>query len=369
MTNGSTNEPGRVIGRRGGVGAIGDPVGRAGALRDELRQRITARLAPVGDAAGEVYVGWFAALDARACPARFRAGGEEGWGFPGWSAASAGPSIARAALHAYLDRDRPPGRPPARPEPLTLVREWMKGTRPAPDSSVAGWVAERLDAGDGPALAAAAAGATRWMAGFVRALGWPLPDRLRLAGGGRDSAPPPRWRPEKGSTVTVAPGADARLGRVTGSGDFAVVVHRPVVAGDDRLGERAAFEATAAGLVIGVVPASVLVTAGDTGERLRVTVDEGLLGLGAGLVAGVVEQRVIATEQGWAAADTVPSPACRHCPLAGTCPPGDAWLAGPGRWRGGLPSILPTPPDQPGQPARPGHTDGAVVGQPPVGAA
>ncbi len=359
------------------MGAIGDPVGRADGLRREMRERVLDVLAPAGDAGGDVYVGWYAALDARACPARFRAGGDDGWGFPGWTAASAGPAIARAALHAHLDGDRHApqggdrhGRDPRRrgdargraeplPEPLTLVRAWMSATRPDPDTSVAGWVAERLDARDGPTLAAAAANATRWMGGFLRALGWPLPARLALASGGRDAGPPLRWRPEKGSAVTVAPGADGRLGRVTGSGDFAVLVHRPVVAGDDRLRERAAFEAAAAALAIGVVPASVLVTAGDTGERLRVATDEHLLALGADLITGVVEQRVIATERGWSAGDATPSAACRRCPAAATCPPGTTWLAGSGRWRGGLPAIGPEPHD--GQSAAGNRPDGSVV--------
>ncbi len=326
----------------------GGPMGCA----PRCEQRVLGALGERGDGAGEVYVGWYAALDARACPARFRAGGEDGWGFPGWTATSAGAAIARAALHAHLDGTNhghhsgygggyspAGGQAPPLPEPLTLVRTWMTGTRPNPDSSVAGWVAERLDARDGPTLAAAAASATRWLGGFVRAWGWPLPDRLTLTAGGRDAGPPLRWRPEKGSTVAVTPGADGRLGRVTGSGDFAMLVHRPVVAGDDRLRERAAFEAVAAALAIGVVPAAVLVTAGDTGERLRMTTDDGLLTLGADLVTGVVEQRVVATQRGWDAKDATPSAACRHCPLAPTCPPGTAWLAGPGRWRGGLPSI------------------------------
>jgi len=327
-----------------------DPVGRADGLRTEMRTRVLGALGEGGarDGAGEVYVGWYAALDAQACPARFRAGGDEGWGFPGWNPTSAGAAIGRAALHAHLDgtggasghhRGPAAGQAAALPEPLTLVRTWMTGTRPHPDSSVAGWVAERLDARDGSALAAAAANATRWLGGFLRAWGWPLPDRLAVVAGGRDAGPPLRWRPEKGSTVAVTPGADGRLGRVTGSGDFAMVVHRPVVAGDDRLRERAAFEAVAAALAIGVVPAAVLVTAGDTGERLRVTTDDGLLALGADLVTGVVEQRVVATERGWSEADANPSAACRHCPLAATCPPGTAWLAGPGRWRGGLPTL------------------------------
>jgi hypothetical protein len=345
-----------VVGRRAGVGAIADPVGRADRLRRELGARVLVTLAPADGAVGDLYVGWFAALEARACPARFRAQGEEGWGFPGWSAANAGPAIARAALHRHLDQGRPPGREPALPHPLTLVREWMAANRPAADTSVGAWVAERMDVGDGPTLAAAAANAVRWLAGVVRALGWPLPPGLALAGGGRDAGPPATWRPERGSPVKVVPGADARLGRVRGSGDFAVLVHRPVVSGDDRLRDRAAFEATAAAVAIGVVPARVLVTAGDTGDRIRLPVDEALLSYGADLVAGVVEQRVAATAQGWSAADATPSAACRHCPLVPSCPPGTAWMAGPGRWRGGLPRLT--------SPALPAAAPGRAVAGP-----
>ena len=323
-------------------------MGRADRLCRELGERVLGLVEPVGEAVGEVYVGWFAALDAVACPARFRASGDEGWGFPGWTAQNSGPAIARAALHRHLDTDRPFGAPPPLPEPLALVRQWMATHRPVADTAVGGWGAERLDAGDAPTLAAAAASATRWLTGFVRALGWPLPHGLALLGGaaGNRSAPdradaarPLVWRPAKGAPVKVASGADARLGRQRGSGDFAMVVHRPIVGSDDRLADRAAFEATAAALAIRIVPARVLVTAGDTGEAVRLDVDDALLSRGADLIAGMVEQRVRATQVGWSPDDATPTAACRHCHLVATCPPGTAWLQGPGRWRGGLPSL------------------------------
>jgi hypothetical protein len=176
------------------------------------------------------------------------------------------------------------------------------------------------------------------VAGFVRVLGWPLPDGLTLLGGGRDGAVLYPWRPWKRAPVAVRSGADARLGRVTGSGDFAVVVHRPTTTGDGSLRDRAAFEAAAAALSIGVVPARVVVTAGDTGERARVDVDAALVEAGAALVEDVVRQRVVAVGAGDPFAGATPSAACRHCEVAVGCAPGRAWLAGPGRWRGGLPS-------------------------------
>lgn len=351
-------------------------MGRADRLCRALGERVLRLVGPVEDAMGEVYVGWFAALDAAACPARFRASGDEGWGFPGWNAQNSGPAIARAALHRHLDSDRPYGAPPL-PEPLALVREWMTSNRPVALTAVGCWVAERLDAGDAPTLAAAAASATRWLTGFVRALGWPLPPGLALLGGaaGSRSAPdqaatarPLVWRPAKGAPVKVASGADARLGRQRGSGDFAMVVHRPIVGADDRLADRAAFEATAAALAIRIVPARVLVTAGDTGDVARLDVDDALLARGADLIAGVVEQRALATGSGWSAEDATPTPACRHCHLAPTCPPGTAWLDGPGRWRGGLPRLL-VPHDLPGPAGPPARRSGepAQPAQSPVG--
>jgi hypothetical protein len=349
-------------GARSEGSGVGDPVGAA----DALRRRLAAEIADIAgadvDAAvggGQVHVGWFAAQEAEACPARFRARGEEGWGFPGWSAPLAAAAVGRAALDRHLDVHdgaRSPLGPtddPPRPAPLEAVRAWMRSMAATPDCGVGDWVADRIAHRDDAALAATAAGATRWLAGFVRVLGWPLPPRLRLLSAVRGAESRPlRWRaPQapgahgasgaaagaKAGSVTMASGADARLGRVAGSGNFALVVHR-VAAGDDgRVHDRAAFEAVAGALAIGIVPAAVVVTSGDTGERLRVPTDERLLDRGAALVAGVVRQRAVAAERGFDAADASPSPGCRHCPLIGDCGPGRDWLAGPGRWRGGLP--------------------------------
>jgi hypothetical protein len=336
---------------------VRDAVGRAERLADDLAGRVRELVEPVGEATGEIHVSGYAALDAARCPARFRMRGEEGWGFPGWAPQSAGAAIARAALQRHLDGDRPFGAPAPLPDPLTSVREWMKA-RTLADRSVAGWVAERAAQGDRAALAAAAAQATRWMSGFVRVIGWPLPERLTLLRTGDEAAARNGSRLLAAPRVTVTSGADARLGKQVGSGDFAMVLHRPVAGDDDRLRDRVAFEAVAAALAIRIVPARVLVTAGDTGECVRVDVDEALLDLGSDLVAGVVAQRVAATERGWAADDATPSADCRHCELAATCGPGAAWLSGPGRWRGGLP-VLPSAPDG-GQPVGWG-TDGSVV--------
>jgi hypothetical protein len=333
-------------------GRVGDSVGAADGLRRRVADEV-GELVRVGVGHGErlagvqIHVGWFAAQEAAACPARFRAQGEEGWGFPGWSAPLAAAAVGRAALDRHLEvhggGPLGPTAEPPRPAPLEAVRAWMRAMAATPDCAVGDWVADRIAQRDDAALAATAAVATRWLAGFVRVLGWPLPLRLRLlsATRGADSRPL-RWRAPtvaKPACVTVASGADARLGRVAGSGDFALVVHR-VSAGDDgRVHDRAAFEAAAGALAIGIVPAAVVVTAGDTGERLRVPVDPALLERGAGLVAGVVRQRALAAERGFDPADATPSPSCRHCPLVADCAPGRDWLAGPGRWRGGLPVL------------------------------
>lgn len=336
-----------------------DPVGVADRLRRELAERLGEILAAgKPEAAGEpeaavdpgaavggdkVYVSWYPAQEADACPARYRAQGEEGWGFPGWSAPLASASIGRAALDHHLEaHDRSPlglSDVPPRPAPLEAVRAWMRAMATLADCPVGEWVAERIAQRDDAAVAAAAAGATRWLAGFVRVLGWPLPDRLSLFSSVRGAGSRPlRWHAPR-LPVTVAAGADARLGRVTGSGDFALVVHRVTGGHDDRLRDRAAFEAAAGALAIGVTPAAVVITAGDTGERVRVPAEPALLERGADLVAGVVRQRAVAVRLGFDAADASPSPGCRHCPQLPGCAPGRDWLAGPGRWRGGLPVL------------------------------
>jgi hypothetical protein len=203
---------------------------------------------------------------------------------------------------------------------------------------VGDWIRETWEAGDFATLAAVAATAGRWLAGFVRVLGWPLPAQLTLLNApGPAAVAAPSWRPDKDSPVTVACGADARLGRVTGAGGFVLAVHRVTTGDDGALRDRAGFEAAAGALGIGVVPASVLVTAGDTGERVTAPVDHQLLALGADRIAAVVSQRALAAERGFDPADSTPSPSCRHCDHLAECPSGQAWMRIAERWRAGLP--------------------------------
>jgi len=312
-----------------------DAVGTADRLRRRVAGELGAVLAagPVG--VGRVHVGWVAARDVAGCAARYRGQGEDGWGFPGWSPATAAGAVARAALLAYLDDHERPGSgaaPP--PAPLGTVRQWMRSCRDLSADGVAGWVAERRDDGDAAVLAATAAGASRWLAGFLRVMGWPLPADLGLLNAGQGTL---TWRPAGVAGVSVSGGADARLGRVSGAGRFSLVVHRPAGGDDGAVEVRATFEAAAGALARGIAPEAVLVTAGDTGERLRLAVDDDVLAAGGGLVVDVVRQRVIATERGFDPADATPGAACRHCERALECPPGQAWLHGPGHARGGLP--------------------------------
>ena len=312
-----------------------DAVGTADRLRRRVADELGAVLAagPVG--VGRVHVGWVAARDVAGCAARYRGQGEDGWGFPGWSPATAAGAVARAALLAYLDDHERPGSgaaPP--PAPLGTVRQWMRSCRDLSADGVAGWVAERRDDGDAAVLAATAAGASRWLAGFLRVMGWPLPADLGLLNAGQGTL---TWRPAGVADVSVSGGADARLGRVSGAGRFSLVVHRPAGGDDGAVEVRATFEAAAGALARGIAPEAVLVTAGDTGERLRLAVDDDVLAAGGGLVVDVVRQRVIATERGFDPADATPGAACRHCERALECPPGQTWLHGPGHARGGLP--------------------------------
>lgn len=341
------------------TGRTADPVGAADRLRLEARGRIAEALAaaPPG-AVDDVYVGWVAAHGAATCPARYRGEGEHGWSFPGWSPPLAAGACGRAALVHHVALADRTGRAPALPMPLDAIRAWMRAIRtggeagaggpPAAErSSVGDWICDVWEAGDSATLAAVAAHAGRWLAGFVRVLGWPLPPQLTLVGPGPTAAPALRWRPAKDSPVTVACGADARLGRVTGAGGFALVVHRVVSGDDGALRDRAAFEAAAGALAIGVVPGSVLITAGDTGERVTVPVDDDVLTLGAQRIVAVVAERAAAVERGFDPSDGTPSAACRHCDHRADCPPGEAWMRGAGRWQGGLPAMpAPTSPDR-----------------------
>lgn len=318
---------------------MNDPVGASDRLQAAVAAGIDAALASATAPPGPVHVGWVAADEAATCPARFRAGGEDGWGFPGWSPATAAGAIGRAALDAHLA-----GPHAARlPAPLELVRAWMRSDGAVDARGVAGWVGELRSDGDGPTLAAAAAGAARWLAGLVRTLGWPLPDGLTLLNVTRAEAPSPapKWWPRKGSPVSVGSGADARLGRVRGAGGHVLVVHRPSTTDDRDLHRRACFEAAAGALVHRVAPAAVLVTAGDTGERSRVEVDEAVLAAGGDMIVEVVRQRAVAVDRAFDEADATPSPRCHRCERRETCPPGTTWLDGPGRWRGGLPVLAP----------------------------
>jgi len=70
-----------------------------------------------------------------------------------------------------------------------------------------------------------------------------------------------------------------------------------------------------------------------------VVADEALLAAGGEMIVEVVRQRVTALTRGHDPADAHPSPRCRWCDEAPRCEPGTAWLAGPGRWRGGLPVL------------------------------
>ncbi len=320
-----------------------DAVGAADQLLASVGQAVDEALAAAPAPPGQIYVNWSAALDAADCPARYRAGGEDGWAFPGWSPGTAAGTVARAALDRHLDAGAAgPGAGPVLPDPLEAVRAWVREATAVGDRGVAGWVAERRAEGDAATLAATAAAAGRWLAGFVRVLGWPLPEGLVLLNVPRaDGGPPARWWPRPQSPVAVASGADARIGRVRGAGGHTLVVHRPA-AGDDRdVRARAAVEAAAGALVHHVAPVAVLVTAGDTGARARIVVDDEVLAAGGTMIAEVVRQRVRATAVGHDAADATPSARCRWCDLRPVCPPGAAWVAGPGRWRGGLPVVAP----------------------------
>ena len=259
-------------------------VGRADELREDVAGRIGELLGPGEPGVRDVFVGWVAALDAAGCPVRYRASGADGWGFPGWS-----PALAAGAVRAGR-----PG-PPPRPHVVTAhgahvaraarSRPRLAARGPArPASRVAEWIAELGRDGDRDTVAATAANATRWLAGFVRVMGWPLPDRMAVVvdnpEGPHGRGWQKHWRPAKGSPVCVASSPDATLGKVAPSGEFDLVVHRPSAPADEALADRAAFEAAAGSLSNRIVPASILVTTADTGEHARFPVSPALLGAG-----------------------------------------------------------------------------------------
>lgn len=342
-----------------------DARGRGAELREQVTKVVTQVLADAAEPLGDVYANWTAAADALTCPVRYRAEGEHGWAFPGWSPTLAAGAVGKAALahhlhthhHVNAARGRK-GHLPL-PDPVGSVRAWMRAaskreSRPA----VGGWVAE-LSATRGPedkaTLAATAAYASRWLGGFVRVMGWPLPAEVAIAAGDLDNPLGLRWAKhyriqQEGGCVTIASSPDALWGRITSAGDHSLIVHRPISRSDADAWDRAAFEAAAATLTTGVAPARVVVTAGDTGEKLHCSVDEPLLDRGVEGMVEVVRQRVIAAsperhrEPAGAtagleldAADALPSPACHHCDHLDRCAAGQIWLKGPGRWVGGLP--------------------------------
>ncbi|HEX5367435.1 MAG TPA: hypothetical protein VFW63_12330 [Acidimicrobiales bacterium] len=310
-------------------------------LAGHLAATVTAMVAAAPAPVAPVYVSWGAAAEVATCPPRYRAAGEAGWRFPGWAPATAGAAAGRAALDHHLQATTPPAGPPPLPAPLEAVRSWMRSGTAVGAPGVAGWVAELRVRGDGTTMAATAATAARWLAGFVRLWGWPLPSRLALLNvpreGGAGGAP--RWWPARRSPVSVASGADARLGRPGRTGDLSLVVHRPSSGGDRDVHRRAAYEAAAGALALRVAPEAVVVSGGDTGERVRVVVDDDLLAAGAEMIAAVVRARVTALTAGFDPGDARPSVLCRWCEEAGRCPAGAAWLAGPGRWHAGLPVL------------------------------
>ncbi|HEY3139968.1 MAG TPA: hypothetical protein VGJ86_02510 [Acidimicrobiales bacterium] len=308
------------------------------AIADDLRTSVALEIAGVAATPpSDIYVGWVAALEAAGCPARYRAaGGDGGWGFPGWSPNLAGASVGRAALarHVELAGDGPL-------HPLEAVRGWVRDMARSPTSPVGSWVADLARAGDRAELAATAASATRWIGGFARMTGWPLPERLALVtdeGGPFGRRWPKRWRPGRGAEVCVASSPDAVVGRVSAAGHFDLLVHRPMSPSDEAVADRAAFEAAAGTLSCGIAFDEVVVATADTGERQRFRVDPNLLARGVELIVAVVRQRVLAQDD-WDFTDATPSPACRHCPARADCPAGQTWLSGPGRWRGGLPTV------------------------------
>lgn len=340
-----------------GSPAWDDAVGRADAVRANLTRlldELVGALSPDADP-GKVYVGWFDAADVAGCPVRYRAGGAEGWGFPGWSPQNAGGAVGRAALARYLDRHvtaagAAQGTVAPLPCPLEAVKTWMREARETPTSSIAEWVTKLSRTGEKADLAATAGLATRWIAGFVRVLGWPLPDGLAVVvddpGSPSARRSTPAWRPRLASRrvgISIGSKPDAVVGTVAPSGRFDVLFHRPTSGDDLALTERAAFEAAAAAAAIGIVPRAVVITTADSGERLRFPVRDELLRCGADMAVEVVRQRLRACEplpDGVAEHDdAAPSAACRYCPERAACPPGKAWLERPGRWHHGLPVL------------------------------
>lgn len=333
-----------------------------------IRDRLGDDIAAVADLApaplGRMHISWTAAVETAACPLRYRSRGEQGWAFPGWSPQLAGGTTGRAALAEHL-RAHQGAHPPTPgqdhmplPEPVGAVRAWLRETAAGRIRTPVGdWIVEQSRAHNRAVLAATAAAASRWLGGFVRVLGWPLPDGLGIVTDDADNPVGLRWTKRYridgagGSGVTIGSSPDAVLGRLSPTGDHTLVVHRPTTPDDTQLRDRAAFEAVAATLTTGVVPAAVVVTGGDTGEKLQVPIDDQLLDHGIRLTVDVVRQQILARlppghEDGTEPAAR-PSPDCHHCDNLDRCTPGLAWMQGPGRWWGGLPATRPDQaPDQ-----------------------
>lgn len=328
--------------------------------RRDLESRVGEELESATSAVGDVYIGWFAALDAATCPASYHADGAHGWAFPGWSPALAAAAVARAALghhqHVHHRAGAPSEPPPVPlPDPAGGIRSWMRAAAAGESRPpVAEWITDLMTTRDRATLAATAAAASRWLGGFVRALGWPLPADLGIVTDDRDNPTAFRWQKKHrisgpGRTasgagtacVTVSGSPDGVLGKVGPDGTHLLVVHRPKAPTDTGLGERAAFEAVAAATSTGLVPAAVLFTLGDTGERSQVDVDAALLAQGVELIGNVVHQRVAAQSipEEKAFQDATPSATCRFCAHLDRCSAGRAWLDDPTRRDGGLPVL------------------------------
>lgn len=331
----------------------------ASAVRARFHEDVTGIVEAATAPLGRVYVGWTAAVDTAVCPVKYRAGGEHGWEFPGWSPLLAAGAVGRAALVHHLWVHHRPGSPAPSPaaavplaDPVDVVRAWMRDTAAGRARAPVGdWIVEQSQAGDRAVLAATAATASRWLGGFVRVVGWPLPEGLGIVCDDSDNPVGLRWPKRyrlgdvRTSGITVASSPDAVLGRVSPAGGHTLVVHRPMNRSDTELGDRAAFEAVAATLTTGVVPAEVMFTNGDTGDKVRFPLDAALLEHGIDEITEVVRQRALAARPPEPdedeSADATPSPACHHCDNLDRCPPGQSWIEGPGRWRAGLPTTPP----------------------------
>jgi hypothetical protein len=270
------------------------------------------------------------ALSAATCPAAHRERLVADGPWTGWTPRLAARSVARRALRAHIDADRAPSTGVSQPDPLALVRDAIRAARTAPLRAVEEWLADDATSDDERRITAALA--TQWLSSFLRMAGWPLPPHTNL-----DDV-----RPWTHADVTVAPGTDAVVGRVTATGGhegWALVGSSG--RGPAVLHDRACVDAVALTASRGIAPARVVVLCADAGQRVEVDVDPDALRRGVDLIAGAVRQRVLAQARGYDESDATPGAHCRFCELVATCGPAAAWLAGPGRGQGGLPVIDP----------------------------